>query len=139
MTKFVHGEEGLRQALQATEVRVQGGRGRRRRFCGRRCRLPRCIYRVMWSGGLCWNDVGHGPVLCTSCSRTKSPLAAVVPASPLQALKPGSSTQLDAETLEAVAGDAPSASLGRAQVVGLPLVDLMVTVGLQTSKGQGRK
>ena len=56
-----------------------------------------------------------------------------------EALKPGSTTQLDAVTLEAVAGDAPTADLGRDQVVGLPLVDVMVTLGLQTSKGQGRK
>ncbi|GAX79408.1 hypothetical protein CEUSTIGMA_g6849.t1 [Chlamydomonas eustigma] len=74
VTRFVHGEEGLKQALQATE-----------------------------------------------------------------ALKPGSNTKLDAQTLEAVAADAPSASLSKEQVVGLPLVDLMVTVGLQSSKGQGRK
>ena len=93
---------------------------------------------MMWSCGLRWDAVGHGLILRTSCSRTMPPLS-IMSVSLCQALKPGSSTQLDAETLEAVAGDAPSASLGRAQVVGLPLVDLMVTVGLQTSKGQGRK
>ena len=81
--------------------------------------------------GFCGMLHGHPPGQCFHCCNHLCPS--------LQALKPGSSTQLDAGTLEAVAGDAPSASLGRAQVVGLPLVDLMVTVGLQTSKGQGRK
>mmetsp|Transcript_34513 Transcript_34513/g.76679 ORF Transcript_34513/g.76679 Transcript_34513/m.76679 type:complete len:484 (+) Transcript_34513:26-1477(+) len=74
VTRFVHGEEGLQQALKATE-----------------------------------------------------------------ALKPGSSTQLDAATLEAVAGDAPSATLKREQVAGVTLVDVMVAVGLQPSKSQARK
>ena len=40
----------------------------------------------------------------------------------VQALKPGSTTQLDINTLEAVAGDAPTATLGRDTVVGQPLV-----------------
>ncbi|MEW5306219.1 MAG: hypothetical protein WDW38_009075 [Sanguina aurantia] len=74
VTRFVHGEEGLRQALRATE-----------------------------------------------------------------ALKPGSSTQLDAVTLEAVAGDAPTSSLPREQVVGAGVVELLVAVGLQASKGAARK
>lgn len=40
----------------------------------------------------------------------------------VQALKPGSTTQLDINTLEAVAGDAPTATLARDTVVGQPLV-----------------
>lgn len=56
-----------------------------------------------------------------------------------EALKPGGTKDLDAQTLEAVAEDAPSASFGREKVLGQPIVDIMVAVGLQTSKGQGRK
>ena len=56
-----------------------------------------------------------------------------------QALKPGTSTQLDAATLEAVAGEAPSATLKREQVAGCTVAEVMVTVGLQPSKGQARK
>ncbi|PNW74377.1 hypothetical protein CHLRE_13g606050v5 [Chlamydomonas reinhardtii] len=74
VTRFVHGEEGLAQALKATE-----------------------------------------------------------------ALKPGAATQLDAATLEEVAGDAPSASLPRASVAGAPLADVMVAIKLQPSKSAARK
>ncbi len=69
VTRFVHGEEGLQQALKATE-----------------------------------------------------------------ALAPGADTALDADTLEAIAGDAPSATLPRDVVVGVPLVDLVARVELQPSK-----
>ncbi|EFN56179.1 hypothetical protein CHLNCDRAFT_48743 [Chlorella variabilis] len=74
VTRFVHGEEGLRQALKATE-----------------------------------------------------------------ALAPGAATKLDADSLEAAAGDAPSASLPRDQVVGAPLADVMVAVGMQPSKAAVRR
>eukprot|EP00955_Chlamydomonas_euryale_P104889 365600-Chlamydomonas_euryale.AAC.2 len=56
-----------------------------------------------------------------------------------EALKPGSSTKLDAASLEAVSEGAPSASLPRDAVVGVPLVDIMAQVKLQPSKGAGRK
>ena len=56
-----------------------------------------------------------------------------------QALKPGAATQLDAATLEEVAGDAPSASLPRASVAGAPLADVMVAIKLQPSKSAARK
>ncbi|KAG1666511.1 hypothetical protein FOA52_014408 [Chlamydomonas sp. UWO 241] len=57
-----------------------------------------------------------------------------------EALKPGASTALDAASLEAVVAEgAPSAALSRAEVVGKPLVDVMVAVGLQPSKAAGRK
>lgn len=56
-----------------------------------------------------------------------------------QALKPGAATQLDAATLETVAGDAPSAVLPRAAVAGVPLADVMVAVKLQPSKSAARK
>ncbi|KAK9820078.1 hypothetical protein WJX72_005856 [[Myrmecia] bisecta] len=56
-----------------------------------------------------------------------------------QALAPGARTQLDADTLEAIAGEAPSASLAVEQVVECPLADVMVAAGLQPSKGAARR
>lgn len=56
-----------------------------------------------------------------------------------QALAPGADTALDADTLEAIAGDAPSAELARAEVVGSPLVDLVARVKLQPSKAAVRR
>ena len=56
-----------------------------------------------------------------------------------QALKPGSATQLDVATLEAVAGDAPSASLPRSQVAGVLVAELLVAAQMQPSKGAARK
>ncbi|KAF5830713.1 hypothetical protein DUNSADRAFT_14119 [Dunaliella salina] len=56
-----------------------------------------------------------------------------------EALKPGSATQLDVTTLEAVAGDAPSASLGRDAVAGATIADVMVAAKMQPSKGAARK
>lgn len=74
VTRFVHGEEGLQQAIKATE-----------------------------------------------------------------ALAPGAATKLDADSLEAIAGDAPSASLPRDQLVGAGLADVMVAVGMQPSKAAVRR
>eukprot|EP00892_Ulva_mutabilis_P008830 jgi/Ulvmu1/6319/UM029_0027.1 len=54
------------------------------------------------------------------------------------ALKPGSDTALDAATLEEIAGDAPSTEIARADAVA-PLVDVLVAVGLQASKGAARR
>lgn len=56
-----------------------------------------------------------------------------------QALAPGGSTQLDAAALEAIAQDAPTARLSRAEVVGRPLADVMVAAGLQPSKAASRR
>ncbi|GIL66588.1 hypothetical protein Vafri_20064 [Volvox africanus] len=56
-----------------------------------------------------------------------------------EALKPGAATQLDAATLETVAGDAPSATLPRASVEGTTLADILVAVKLQPSKSAARK
>lgn len=55
------------------------------------------------------------------------------------ALRPGAATVLDAATLEAAAGDGPSATLPRAAVVGAPLVDVLVAVGMQPSKAAARR
>lgn len=56
-----------------------------------------------------------------------------------QALAPGAETELDVATLEAIAGDAPSATLPRAAVVGAPLADVMVAAGMQPSKAAVRR
>ena len=52
---------------------------------------------------------------------------------------PHAATTLDADTLEAIAGDAPSASLPRDQLVGATLADVMVAVGMQPSKAAVRR
>lgn len=52
---------------------------------------------------------------------------------------PGSSTELNADVLESIAGDMPSFDLARNDVLDTKLVDLMVRVGLQSSKGEARK
>ncbi|PSC70485.1 tyrosyl-tRNA synthetase [Micractinium conductrix] len=56
-----------------------------------------------------------------------------------EALAPGAATKLDADSLEDIAGDAPSASLPREQLVGALLADVMVAVGMQPSKGAVRR
>ncbi|CAG9460387.1 unnamed protein product [Pedinophyceae sp. YPF-701] len=58
-----------------------------------------------------------------------------------EGLRPGSDTKLDAEALEALAqsGDVPCTELSRAEVVGRPVVDVLVEVGLQKSKSAARK
>ena len=57
----------------------------------------------------------------------------------LQALAPGGSTQLDAAALEAIADDAPAATLPRDEVVGRALAEVMAAVGLQPSKAASRR
>jgi hypothetical protein len=57
----------------------------------------------------------------------------------MQALAPGSDTSLDAAALEAIAGEAPSATLPRDAVVGAALADVAVAAGLQPSKGATRR
>ena len=87
VTRFVHGEEGLEQALKATAA-LHGGRG--------------------------------------GSEGSSHPSSS-------------SSSQLDADALEAVAGDAPTAAHPRASVLGAGVVDLLVDVGLQPSKGAARR
>jgi tyrosyl-tRNA synthetase len=55
------------------------------------------------------------------------------------AANPGGATALSAEALEAVSNDMPSISLGRGEVVGKGIVDVMVASGLQKSKGEARR
>lgn len=52
---------------------------------------------------------------------------------------PGTTTALNLQTLEAIAGDMPSKTLNQNEVVGIKLVDLVVKSGLQTSKSEARR
>lgn len=52
---------------------------------------------------------------------------------------PGSTTTLDAQTLETLSGDMPSHTLSKNEILNEKLIDLMVKVGLQSSKGEARK
>jgi tyrosyl-tRNA synthetase len=56
-----------------------------------------------------------------------------------QGAAPGTDTALDAEILESIAGDIPSHSLQHDEVIGKKIVDIMVKVGLQSSKGDARR
>jgi len=56
-----------------------------------------------------------------------------------QGAAPGSQTVLDAEMLEVIARDMPSATLSHNKVSGQLLLDLIVQVGLQPSKGAVRR
>jgi|TARA_B100001142_G_scaffold328182_1_gene387654 tyrosyl-tRNA synthetase len=56
-----------------------------------------------------------------------------------EGLKPGADTVLDADTLEALAGDIPSAELSLGEVVGRTVVDVMAATGLQKSKGEAKR
>lgn len=56
-----------------------------------------------------------------------------------QGAAPGSDTKLDAATLESISQDMPSSLLLQQEVVGQKIVDLMVKVGLQPSKGEARR
>lgn len=53
--------------------------------------------------------------------------------------RPGADSVLDASALEAIAHEMPSTSLARADCVGQKYIDLLVTCGLQKSKGEARR
>lgn len=55
------------------------------------------------------------------------------------AAAPGTNTALDARVLENVAADMPSRELGAEEILGVKLIDLIVRVELQASKGDARK
>ncbi len=55
------------------------------------------------------------------------------------AAAPGADTVLDAEVLESISTDMPSHSLSLIDIVDKQLLDLLITVGLQTSKSEGRR
>lgn len=52
---------------------------------------------------------------------------------------PGSETVLDVESLELIAKDMPSYQMSAEELVGVKLIDVLVTVGMQKSKGDARK
>jgi tyrosyl-tRNA synthetase len=54
-------------------------------------------------------------------------------------VSPGTETELNAQTLEQIAGSMPSCTLNSAEVVGQKLIDLYVKVGLLKSKGEARR
>lgn len=56
-----------------------------------------------------------------------------------QGAAPGSQTVLDAQILEDIAGDMPSIVLDKKDVTQAKLIDLMVKIGLQPSKGEARR
>jgi tyrosyl-tRNA synthetase len=56
-----------------------------------------------------------------------------------QAALPGAKTVLDSSLFDSLGADMPSWQLQRSEVVGIPLVDLLVTVGLQNSKTEAKK
>ena len=56
-----------------------------------------------------------------------------------EGLKPGADTVLDAATLEALAGDIPTADMARDEVIGKTVVDVFAATGLQKSKGEAKR
>lgn len=56
-----------------------------------------------------------------------------------EALRPGSDAELDAATLDAIAGEAPTSQLSRSEVEGVPVIDVLVKSGLQSSKSAARR
>lgn len=54
-------------------------------------------------------------------------------------LTPGSATDLNAQTLEALAGDMPNHTLESSDVLEQKVVDVIVKTGLQPSKGEARR
>lgn len=56
-----------------------------------------------------------------------------------EGIAPGSQAKLDAKMLESLAADMPSCWLPLEKVVNVKLIDLLVEIGLQTSKGEARR
>lgn len=56
-----------------------------------------------------------------------------------QGVTPGTSTILNAETLESLTADMPSHTLAKEQVLNKSLVDLIVQVNMQSSKGEAKR
>lgn len=56
-----------------------------------------------------------------------------------QGAAPGSETQLNVDILESIASDMPNRQLASQEVVGQKLIDLLVYVDLQASKGEARR
>ncbi|KAK3259747.1 hypothetical protein CYMTET_31268, partial [Cymbomonas tetramitiformis] len=56
-----------------------------------------------------------------------------------EGLRPGSKTEMDAETLDAIADMVPGVVLTRDQVVGQTAVDVMALAGIQKSKSEAKR
>lgn len=56
-----------------------------------------------------------------------------------QGVSPGAETKLDAETLDALANEMPSKVLSKENVVGIKFLEVLVSTGLQQSKGAARR
>ncbi len=56
-----------------------------------------------------------------------------------EGIAPGMQTQLNANMLESVASDMPSCQLPLEKVLNIKLIDLLVEIGLQGSKGEARR
>jgi tyrosyl-tRNA synthetase len=56
-----------------------------------------------------------------------------------EGIAPGTQTQLDANMLESLAFDMPSCQLPLEKVLNIKLIDLLVEIGLQSSKGEARR
>lgn len=56
-----------------------------------------------------------------------------------QGAAPGSSTELNAAALEAIAADMPSRNLPLGEILQVKLVDLLVNIGMQASKGEAKR
>ena len=56
-----------------------------------------------------------------------------------EGVAPGSQTKLDSVLLESLAADMPSCQLDMEQVKNVKLIDLLVQIGLQASKGDARR
>lgn len=56
-----------------------------------------------------------------------------------EGIAPGSETKLDAQMLESISADLPSCRLPSDSVVNRKLIDLLVLIGLQVSKGDARR
>lgn len=56
-----------------------------------------------------------------------------------EGLAPGSQATLNAETLESLAADMPSTEFSHEKILNSKLIDLLVEIGLQSSKGEARR
>lgn len=52
---------------------------------------------------------------------------------------PGAETALDAQILETLAGDMPNYKLKKSDIINVKIIDLIVNIGLQASKGDARR
>lgn len=56
-----------------------------------------------------------------------------------EGIAPGSQAKLDAQMLESLSSDMPSCQLPLEKVINVKLIDLLVDIGLQNSKGEARR